>query len=206
MAHYSSDSELYGDLGECLREVLCDPANSGAVQGVGTVIRLETVRPKARITLDFSPETEPQVVFGDDGPRPAAVVTMEADAARDFFLGELSFIGALSGNRAVAEGPVAPILRVVPLANLVAPAFRERGGGPPSGDVSHQDEPPGAQEADGAEVPGEEKTPAESPEGEQPPDGEEPATGEQTEAEEPPAGEAEAGETDAGGPAAGDQS
>ena len=126
MAHYASDSELYGDLGACLREVLCDPQNAEAARGVGTVIRLETVRPKARVTLDLSEESGPEVLFGDEGPRPAAVITMEADAARDFFLGELSFIGALSAGRAVAEGPVAPILRVVPLANLVAPSLRDR--------------------------------------------------------------------------------
>lgn len=173
MAHYSSDSELYGDLGDCLREVLCDPANSGAVRGVGTVIRLETVRPKARITFDFTADREPQVVFGDDGPRPAAVVTMEADAARDFFLGELSFIGALSGNRAVAEGPVAPILRVVPLANLVAPAFRERGDGSGAQGAPQGETPPDAEVA-GEEEPGD--APEESP-GEPAPEGADDADG-----------------------------
>lgn len=194
MAHYSSDSELYGDLGECLREVLCDPANSGAVQGVGTVIRLETVRPKARITLDFSPDTEPQVVFGDDGPRPAAVVTMEADAARDFFLGELSIIGALSGNRAVAEGPVAPILRVVPLANLVAPAFRERGEGAPAGEEIPNEAPEGQPVADGEHAVPVGETDGEEPGGEEPPPGDE--AGGDSEAGEAAAGEAEEGQAD----------
>ncbi|MFM8884150.1 MAG: hypothetical protein ACKOH7_05025, partial [Solirubrobacterales bacterium] len=37
-------------------------------------------------------------------------------------------IGALSGGRMTAQGPVAPILRVVPLANLVAPKFQEFDG------------------------------------------------------------------------------
>lgn len=123
MAHYASDSDLYSDLGECLREILCDPANAVKVSEVGSVIRLETVRPKARITLNLAGDGDPEVLFGDCDLRPAAVITMEADAAREFFRGELSLIGALSGGKMNAQGPVAPILRVVPLANLVAPVF-----------------------------------------------------------------------------------
>ncbi|MFM9126053.1 MAG: hypothetical protein ACKOTA_00475 [Solirubrobacterales bacterium] len=128
MAHYASDSELYSDLGECLREVLCDPENADKARGVGSVIRIETVRPQARITLNLAADGDPEVLLGDCDLRPAAVITMEADAARGFFLGEVSLIGALSGGRMTAQGPVAPILRVVPLANLVAPKFQEFDG------------------------------------------------------------------------------
>jgi len=129
MAHYASDSDLYSDLGQCLREVLCDPANAAKASGVGSVIRIETVRPKARLTLNLAADSEPEVRFGDCDLRPAAVITMEADVARGFFLGEVSLIGALSGGKMTAQGPVAPILRVVPLANIVAPVFRGREGG-----------------------------------------------------------------------------
>lgn len=129
MAHYASDSDLYSDLGQCLREVLCDPANAAKASGVGSVIRIETVRPSARLTLNLAADSEPEVLFGDCDLRPAAVITMEADAARGFFLGEVSLIGALSGGKMTAQGPVAPILRVVPLANIVAPVFRGREGG-----------------------------------------------------------------------------
>lgn len=128
MAFYSTDSELYADLGECLRQVLCDPGNAEKAKGVGSVIRIETVRPQARITLNLASEGDPEVLFGDCELRPAAVITMEGDAARGFFLGEVSLIGALSGGKMTAQGPVAPILRVVPLANLVAPKFQEFGG------------------------------------------------------------------------------
>jgi hypothetical protein len=125
MAHYASDRELYSDLGECLRQVLGDPENAEKARGVGSVIRIETVRPQARITLNLAADGDPEVLLGDCDLRPAAVITMEADAARGFFLGEVSLIGALSGGKMTAQGPVAPILRVVPLANLVAPKFQE---------------------------------------------------------------------------------
>ena len=152
MPHYSSDTELYADLGECLREVLCDPSNADRARAVGSVIRIETVRPKAQLTLNLAEDSDPEVAFGESGLRPGAVITIDADALRDFFLGEASLIAALSGGKMKAQGPVAPILRVVPLANIVAPVFRERDGAAPADK---------AQAEEGAE-----ESPAEKPEGE----------------------------------------
>ena len=176
MAHYASDSELYSDLGECLREVLCDPANAEKARGVGSVIRIETVRPQARITLNLAADGDPEVLLGDCDLRPAAVITMEADAARGFFLGEVSLIGALSGGRMTAQGPVAPILRVVPLANLVAPKFQEfdGSGAAPAGE--------GDKAAEAGDAPEEEAPEEEAPE-------EEAADGEPTDDEAEPAAE-----------------
>ena len=186
MAHYASDSELYSDLGECLRQVLGDPENAEKARGVGSVIRIETVRPQARITLNLAADGDPEVLLGECDLRPAAVITMEADAARGFFLGEVSLIGALSGGKMTAQGPVAPILRVVPLANLVAPKFQEfeasgespaaegeeaadaaeaptEGGEEPGEEASEEEAP--AEEAAEAEPPADEADPA--PEGDQ---------------------------------------
>jgi len=104
------------------------------------------------------------------------VITMEADAARGFFLGEVSLIGALSGGKMTAQGPVAPILRVVPLANLVAPKFQEfeASGGSPAAEAP-EEEPAAAEEEPAAaeeetepeEAPGE-ASEEEAPEGEAP--------------------------------------
>ncbi len=183
MAHYASDTDLYSDLGECLREVLSDPENAGRATSVGSVIRIETVRPKARLTLNLADDSGPEVLFGDCDLRPAAVITMEADAARGFFLGELSLIGALSGGKMTAQGPVAPILRVVPLANLVAPALRERGeGGAAVAEEAETGEP-------ASEDPASEETAAEETAAED-------SASEETAAEEPAAEEPAAEEPD----------
>ena len=145
-----------------------------AAASVGSVIRIETVRPKARLTLNLADDSGPEVLFGDCDLRPAAVITMEADAARGFFLGELSLIGALSGGKMTAQGPVAPILRVVPLANLVAPALRERvegGGGEPATEGSEAEEPAAedtASEESAAEEPAAEEPEAGEPAAEEP--------------------------------------
>lgn len=200
MAHYASDSELYSDLGECLRQVLCDPENAGKAKGVGSVIRIETVRPQARITLNLASDADPEVLLGDCDLRPAAVITMEADAARGFFLGEVSLIGALSGGKMTAQGPVAPILRVVPLANLVAPKFQEFEGSGDSpvaegGEAAADDEKAPAQD----EAPGEDAAAAESeaaPEGASDGEPEEEASEEEPTEEEAAEAEAPADEAE----------
>ena len=195
MAHYASDSDLYSDLGQCLREVLCDPANAAKASGVGSVIRIETVRPKARLTLNLAADSEPEVLFGDCDLRPAAVITMEADAARGFFLGEVSLIGALSGGKMTAQGPVAPILRVVPLANIVAPVFRGREGGESVAEDGESAAEGGESAAEGGESAAEEM-PAE----EAPADGGPPAAGEAGDE----AGDEAGGEAGAAGEPSGD--
>ena len=174
MPHYSSDTELYADLGECLRKVLCDPANAERVHAVGSVIRIETVRPKAQLTLNLAADADPEVALGESELRPGAVITIDADALRDFFLGEASLIAALSGGKMKAQGPVAPILRVVPLANIVAPVFRERDGAAPAGADQAPAEEPTADAGGEAER-------SETPEGE---------AGDTEEEPEEPAGEA----------------
>lgn len=189
MPHYSSDSELYGDLGECLREVLCDPTNVERARAVGSVIRIETVRPKAQLTLNLAADADPEVAFGETELRPGAVITIDADALRDFFLGEASLIAALSGGKMKAQGPVAPILRVVPLANIVAPVFRERDGSAPAEADATGDAEGGAVEGEDGEQPAATEA-AEEPGG----DAEEPAgdaLSEEEPAEEQPAEEAQ---------------
>ena len=190
MAHYASDSELYSDLGECLRQVLCDPENAEKARGVGSVIRIETVRPQARITLNLAADGDPEVLLGDCDLRPAAVITMEADAARGFFLGEVSLIGALSGGKMTAQGPVAPILRVVPLANLVAPKFQEfeASGGSPAAEAPEEEAAAaeGETEPDGTSG---EASEGEAPEGEAPEEEGAEAEAEAEEAEPAPEGD-----------------
>ena len=190
MAHYASDSELYSDLGECLRQVLCDPGNAEKARGVGSVIRIETVRPQARITLNLAADGDPEVLLGDCDLRPAAVITMEADAARGFFLGEVSLIGALSGGKMTAQGPVAPILRVVPLANLVAPKFQEfeASGGSPAAEAP-EEEPAAAEEEAEPEGTSGEASEGEAPEGEAPEEEGAEAVAEAEEAEPAPEGD-----------------
>ena len=131
MAHFSSADEIYASLGACLKAAATDPDNAREFQRVGTIIRLETVAPKAQITMKLEADQPAEVEFGESKLRPAAILAMPGDTAQGFWLGETNIITALAQGKMKAQGPVAVILKLVPLVNVVAPLYRlqQEGGG-----------------------------------------------------------------------------
>jgi hypothetical protein len=131
VAHFSSADDVYASLGACLKAAATDPDNAREFQRVGTIVRLETVAPKAQITLKLEAEAPIEVEFGESKLRPAAILAMPGDTAQGFWLGEINIITALAQAKMKAQGPVAVILKLVPLVNVVAPLYRaqQEGGG-----------------------------------------------------------------------------
>jgi putative sterol carrier protein len=89
------------------------------------------VAPKAQITLKLETDQPIEVEFGESKLRPAAILAMPGDTAQGFWLGEVNIITALAQGKMKAQGPVAVILKLVPLVNVVAPLYRaqQEGGG-----------------------------------------------------------------------------
>lgn len=131
MAHFSSADDVYASLGACLKAAATDPDNARDFQRVGTIVRLETVAPKAQVTLKLEADQPIEVEFGESKLRPAAILAMPGDTAQGFWLGEVNIITALAQGKMKAQGPVAVILKLVPLVNVVAPLYRaqQEGGG-----------------------------------------------------------------------------
>ncbi len=131
MAHFSSADDVYASLGACLKAAATDPENARDFQRVGTIVRLQTVAPKAQITLKLEADQPIEVEFGESKLRPAAILAMPGDTAQGFWLGETNIITALAQSKMKAQGPVAVILKLVPLVNVVAPLYRaqQEGGG-----------------------------------------------------------------------------
>ncbi len=131
MPHFSSADEIYASLGACLKAAATDPDNAREFQRVGTIVRFETVAPKAQITMKLEADQPVEVEFGESKLRPAAILAMPGDTAQGFWLGEINIITALAQSKMKAQGPVAVILKLVPLVNVVAPLYRaqQEGGG-----------------------------------------------------------------------------
>ena len=55
---------------------------------------------------------------------PEVVMTMEADTAHKFWLGKVNVTVALARGQMKAKGPVAKILKLVPLVKPVFPRYR----------------------------------------------------------------------------------
>ncbi|MEI6793050.1 MAG: hypothetical protein WCK97_07415 [Actinomycetes bacterium] len=159
VAHFASADEIYASLGACLKAAATDPENAREFQRVGTIVRLETVAPKAQISLKLEADQPIEVEFGESKLRPAAILAMPGDTAQGFWLGEVNIITALAKGKMKAQGPVAVILKLVPLVNVVAPLYRLQQEG---GVATDEEVAPGAEEvAVEAEIEAEAETEAE---------------------------------------------
>jgi hypothetical protein len=137
--HFSSADEIYASLGACLKAAATDPDNARDFQRVGTIVRLETVAPKAQITMKLEADQPAEVEFGESKLRPAAILAMPGDVAQGFWLGEVNIITALAQEKMKAQGPVAVILKLVPLVNVVAPLYRAQQEGGVVGEVVEEE-------------------------------------------------------------------
>jgi putative sterol carrier protein len=67
-----------------------------------------------------------QVDLGSTEHEPEVVMSMEADTAHRFWLGKVNVTVALARGQIKAKGPVAKILKLVPLVKPVFPRYREQ--------------------------------------------------------------------------------
>ena len=67
---------------------------------------------------------EGKVDFGPTEMEPEIVMSMEADTAHRFWLGKVNVTMALAKGQMKAKGPVAKILKLVPLVKPVFPRYQ----------------------------------------------------------------------------------
>ena len=144
MAYFKNADELYRYLGGLLQELDDDPELGPRFRQANTIVQYRTTNPEAVITVRLM-ESEPgQIDCGETSLDPQVTLTMEGDLAHRFWLGLVKPTVALARGEMHARGPVAKILKLVPLArpgfaryirqleqegrdDLLAP-LRERGG------------------------------------------------------------------------------
>ena len=66
-----------------------------------------------------------EVDLGETAMEPEVLMTMEADTAHRFWLGKVNVTVALARGQMKAKGPVAKILKLVPLTKPVFPRYRD---------------------------------------------------------------------------------
>ena len=80
--------------------------------------------PESVITVKVMEGEDGQVDLGDTDMEPEVTMTMEADTAHRFWLGKVNVTVALARGQMKAKGPVAKILKLVPLVKPVFPRYR----------------------------------------------------------------------------------
>jgi putative sterol carrier protein len=119
---FASDTEIYKYIGGVFREGLNNPALLPRLKESGVVLQVTYTDPDAVLTIDFPGGT---VHEGPASARPDVQMFMSADSANRFWLGQLNLAVAMAKGQVRTKGPVAKILKLVPVAKALFPVYRK---------------------------------------------------------------------------------
>ena len=124
MAYFSDADEVYGTLGKLFAQIAVDPELAPKFRRANTIVRYQYSNPDSAITVRLQEGGDGDVDFGESEMEPEVTMAMEADTAHLFWLGQVNVTVALARGQIKATGPVAKILKLVPLAKPVFPRYR----------------------------------------------------------------------------------
>ena len=124
MPVFASEQDVYAHIGRLLEEMQDDARLVHQCQRADTVVQYRYREPEAVITVDMRMDGEARVDLGPTDLVPELVMSMAADTAHRFFLGEINVAVALARGEIEARGPVAKVLKLVPLVKPFFPRYR----------------------------------------------------------------------------------
>ena len=125
MGYFKDADEVYATLGTLFVELMADGSELGETfKKANTIVRYEYSDPGSAITVRLQEGQPGDVDFGDSEMEAEVTMTMDADTAHRFWLGEVNVTVALARGQIKAKGPVAKILKLVPLAKPVFPRYK----------------------------------------------------------------------------------
>jgi len=124
MAYFKDAQEVYDTIGELFTELAADDELAPKFRQANTVVQYQHRDPDSTITVRLSEDEPIDVEFGDTELEPEVVMSMEADTAHRFWLGQVNVTTALARGQIHASGPVAKILKLVPLTKPAFPRYK----------------------------------------------------------------------------------
>ncbi len=124
MTYFKDDQEVYQYLGQLFLDLLADEELAPKFRAANTIVQYCYHNPESQITVKLMAAEEGQVDLGPTRLEPEVVMTMDADTAHRFWLGKVNVTVALARGQIKAKGPVAKILRLVPLTKPVFPRYK----------------------------------------------------------------------------------
>jgi hypothetical protein len=114
VAAFQDEAEVYEFLGGIFRRGMEDQALVEKLRPSGVVLRITYADPDAVVTVDMPNAT--LFTGAGEGPEPNVELFMTADTGNRFWLGKVILPVALAKGQVRAKGPVAKLLKVLPLA------------------------------------------------------------------------------------------
>ena len=112
MAYFKDAQDVYDTLGKLFVDLASDGELAPKFRKANTIVRYEYTNPDSAITVRLQEGEPGDVDFG------------ESDTAHRFWLGEVNVTVALARGQIKAKGPVAKILKLVPLTKPVFPRYK----------------------------------------------------------------------------------
>jgi putative sterol carrier protein len=125
MAYFKDADEVYAYIGRLFQELADDEELAPRFRKADTVVQYQYREPESTITVKLIEGEDGQVDLGDTTMEPEVVMSMAADTAHRFWLGQVNVTVALARGQMKAKGPVAKILKLVPLTKPVFPRYRQ---------------------------------------------------------------------------------
>jgi hypothetical protein len=124
LAYFKDADEVYATLGKLFRDLAVDDELAPRFRKANTIVRYEFTDPDSAITVRLQEDQPGDVDFGESQMEPEVTMSMAADTAHRFWLGQVNITVALARGQIKAKGPVAKILKLVPLTKPVFPRYK----------------------------------------------------------------------------------
>ena len=125
MGHFKDDQDVYRFIGRMFQELAADPELAPRLQKANTTVRFVMRDPESQITVEMLPEREIQVDLGPSDLDPEVTMSLTADTAHRFWLGNVNLTVAMARGQIIAKGPVAKVLKLVRIVKPTFPRYRE---------------------------------------------------------------------------------
>ncbi len=125
MPYFKDADEVYEFIGQLFADLAEDEELGPQFRKANTIVQYQYANPDSQITVKMIDGEDGQVDTGETDLEPEVVMSMEADTAHKFWLGKVNVTVALARGQMKAKGPVAKILKLVPLVKPVFPRYRE---------------------------------------------------------------------------------
>ena len=124
MAYFKDADEVYSFIGKLFEDLAEDEELAPKFRMADTIVQYAYRDPDSTITVQLLQGEDGRVDFGETDMEPEVVMSMDADTAHRFWLGKVNVTVALARGQMKAKGPVAKILKLVPLVKPVFPKYR----------------------------------------------------------------------------------
>ena len=124
MPYFKDADEVYAYIGRLFEDLAEDDEMAPKFSKANTIVQYRYREPESQITVKLMEGEDGQVDCGPTTMEPEVVMSMEADTAHRFWLGKVNVTVALARGQMKAKGPVAKILKLVPLVKPVFPRYR----------------------------------------------------------------------------------